>query len=170
MNGDEQTIVADSISIDEYIYGNPTSLAKGMFIRYELDGEDMDIVDILGFHDSVIDEVTFAASGNISEVIAGGMDIDNFRLVRVSKKSSTYILGNMVDTDAEAIDTDETYFTINSNTQLVDVHDTDKLKASGASIGADDLVILIDTDDDGTTADFVVKIAEDYPETFNWLD
>ncbi len=171
MNGDEQTIVAESYNIREYIYGDPGSLSKGMFIRYELDGDEMDIVDILGFHDSVIDEVTFAVNGNgnVNEILSANIDIDNFRLVKVSKKSSTYILGEMIDTEAEDFIAGETYFTINSNTQLVDVHDTDKLKASGASIGADDLVLLIDTDDDGSTADFVIKIAEDYPDTFDWL-
>lgn len=153
-DGKETTLcLSDSVSASVYSYVyNQNKPKKGEFIRYETNGDnEIAAIDILGYY------------GNLTNVDAVNADKEDLnlgfaRMVRVSSSASSYIKGKIVAGDGTIADS-ETTFTVNSNTKYFNISDTGDLEtASGVSYG--DRILMLDTDDDGSTADYVVILQE----------
>ena len=168
-DGEEETIRSEDASfVGEYVYNAPAALAKGQFIQYNTDADGIDDFIILG---------TAKAISNVVDPSAdyAAIDIDSMKYVRVdSFSSSSSIKGYLVDgTGAGSIaGGDPKYYTVNSATKFFEIFDGAALKTV-SGVSKNDLVLMIDTDDDGSTADYVIVIAEDFKltstDSFKWL-
>jgi len=164
-DGKEETVKIQGETVTTYIYGrdgkNPgqtgATIKKGDFIRYETNSEnEIDKVAILGYYNST---GARTATGDLAADLAS-LDLDVATMVNVTNSASTYIKGDVINGDGTVAATDATY-TVNSNTKYLEIYDTDKLRTA-TGVSYDDLVLIIDTDDDGKTADFVVVLKENY--------
>lgn len=147
-DGTKQTIVDDSTVTSE-VYGHSAKLAKGDFIRYELDSDnELDEVQIL------------AAPGKYSELSGSNAALDIENLVNAVVLDSTSsslkvnVKGSASDTSAR--------FTINGETKIFEIYDTDKLRQV-TSVKEGSVVVIIDTDDDNKSANFVVVVNDKTP-------
>ncbi len=161
-DGSEETIRSENANfVGEYVYNSPSALAKGQFIQYTTDSDGIDDFTIL------------ATSKAISNATLNPADIDSMKYVRVDSASSTSLKGYLVDgTGSGSIASSTSYYTVNSSTKYFEIFDGAALKTV-SGVHKNDLVLMIDTDDDGATADYVVVVAEDFKltstDSFKWL-
>lgn len=144
-DGNEIVLNIDDANVAEYVYGNATnSLKLGDFIQYDLDASgNADDVYIL------------ARTGNVALDLAADLeaiDIDDADVATVKTSSSKSIKG--INGDNE-----EMNYTLNAGTVIFQNFDTKQLKTvSGVSKGQ--VVLLIDTDDDGGAYDYVIILKD----------
>lgn len=113
--------------------GNLAALAKGQFVTYDLNSDnEIDTIDVL------------ANASTASFSATADMDYAAY--------------GNAVDfSSGESIEVGGVLYSVNDATKIFNVYDTDKLKV-GSSVSDNDNVIVIDTDDDNRTVDYIVVV------------
>lgn len=136
------------------------NIKKGDFIFFTLKGygdSGQQIDHVVGIARPNVNTYQLAHPGDDS--VLNQIHSDQIELVKVTGSSSRFIKGYKVDSTTGDIIGNESYFTSDSNTKYFDIHDTGDLKTIN-SVSAGDLIVLIDTDDDGSQMDYVVKVAE----------
>lgn len=141
---------------------NTSQIKKGDVVYYTLtgtgDNEEIDEIAVVAVPNMrTYDQTNTSASGEPADDI----QVDSIKLVRVSTSSSTSIKGKAIDATAGTAAADDSYYTVNSDTKYYDIHDTGALKQIH-SLSVGDLVVLVDTDDDSASYDYVVKVQEKF--------
>ncbi|WP_066633967.1 S-layer homology domain-containing protein [Desulfolucanica intricata] len=154
LDGEERTLVYDNKSDFESQIGDDVEIAKGAFIRYELDSDgEIDEAQILAFATTDEKDGVFTSEKDRDTLDSWSIEKISGGVVQKSSTSSIVV--------KESKDADPTNIVVNSNTVYFDLSDVDDMDiVTGVSDG--DLIFAVDTDDDGNAADFVVIISEDY--------
>jgi hypothetical protein len=122
-------------------------IKRGDFIAFELNGEEVVVDDVI-------------------EVVDAAIDSEKARILDEDKweeaKLDSVVVARVDDVDGDTITYNGKKLYTNSSTAFIDAFD-DLEGIDGVDEG--DLIVLIDTDDDGTRFDYVLQVAdEDYLE------
>jgi hypothetical protein len=122
-------------------------IKRGDFIAFELNGEEVVVDDVI-------------------EVVDAAIDSEKARILDEDKweeaKLHSVVVARVDDVDGDTITYNGKKLYTNSSTAFIDAFD-DLEGIDGVDEG--DLIVLIDTDDDGTRFDYVLQVAdEDYLE------
>jgi len=154
-NGDKEVVVYDGADIAGYTYSRTAAsgvdVKKGDFIRYELNTDsEIDEMQVLAHNADITDTDQFDAAA------LDALNLDYAKTMKVTDETSRSVTGDVVDMEGNATG-DSARVSINDKTVIFDIHDTGKLKKV-SSVSDDDVIVAVDSDDDGGVADFVVII------------